>query len=104
MKRRSFVAGLAALSLLATGLLSGCGGGETNTANNSPDEQKYGDTYPIESDTTLTYWVDFLYQSTSGVTNFADLPFYKAVKEKTGINVEFTHPSSSEQNLSLIHI
>lgn len=98
MKRRSFVAGLAALSLLATGLLSGCGGGETNTANNSPDEQKYGDTYPIESDTTLTYWVDFLYQSTSGVTNFADLPFYKAVKEKTGINVEFTHPSSSEQN------
>lgn len=98
MKKLSFAAGIAALSILTTSVLSGCGGGETSTETTASTEAKYGDTYPIQTSNKLTYWVDFTNQSTSGVTNFADLPFYKAVKERTGIEVEFTHPSSSEQN------
>lgn len=98
MKRKSLIAALTALSLIGTGILTGCGEKDTDTNRTASTEQKYGDTYPIEASTTLTYWVDFPNQSTTGVTNFADLPFYKAVKENTGIDVKFTHPSSAEQN------
>ncbi len=99
MKRKSFIAAIAAMSMFTTGILSGCGEKKDEVKTSaSPTDAKYGDTYPIESSTTLTYWVEFPNQSTAGVTNFADLPFYKAVKEKTGIDVKFTHPSSGEQN------
>lgn len=98
MKKKSFIAGLAAMSILTVSVLSGCGGRDAAVKTGASLDAKYGDTYPIESSETLTYWVDFPNQSATGVTNFADLPFYKAVKEKTGIDVKFTHPSSGEQN------
>ena len=75
MKRKSLIAALTALSLIGTGILTGCGEKDTDTNRTASTEQKYGDTYPIEASTTLTYWVDFPNQSTTGVTNFADLPF-----------------------------
>ena len=92
-----------ALSLAAFILLSvvGCTNTNVRTDVGETVENKYGD-YPIQSDVKLSYWVTFSGQSQSGVTNFAQLEFYKALKEKTGIDIEFQHPINHEQfNLML---
>lgn len=94
MKKKQIIALLLAAAM-GTACISGCGSKKEQVSGKVGG---YGDSYPIETDNTLTYWVNFWSQSTTGVTNFADLPFYKAVREKTGINVEFTHPATDEQN------
>lgn len=94
MKKKQVISILLAAAMSAS-MLSGCGKPQETTTGSVGG---YGDKYPIKTDNTLTYWVNFWNQSSSGVTNFAELPFYKAVEEKTGIKVNFTHPATDEQN------
>ena len=49
----------------------------------------------------LTYWVPFGNQAVTGVTNFAELPVYKEVLAKTGLNVKFLHPTNGQMNEQL---
>lgn len=67
------------------------GGGTAVDVENLPDA-KYGDTYPIETDETLTLWsnleVDAEYKKAE------DMPLYKTLSEKTGINIDYIVPST----------
>ncbi len=49
----------------------------------------------------LTYWVGFGNQAVTGVTSFAELPVYKEVLNKTGIDVVFKHPTNGQLNEQL---
>ena len=64
-----------------------------------------GDTYPLETDATLTYWT-FLPSSfeEKNVKNFGELPLAKELEKQTGVKVEWQHPSvgSASENFNLL--
>lgn len=78
--------------VLALSMLSGCGKNSTNISTTAGDA-KYGSQYPIESDTTLTLWMPITANITTSAANFGELPVAKALAERTGIKVEYVHPS-----------
>lgn len=43
----------------------------------------------------LTYWAPISSQASTTAANFGDLPLYKELQERTGIEVEFIHPSNA---------
>lgn len=54
------------------------------------------------SEGKLTYWMSLSATDKVEIKNLADTPLGKALKEKTGIDVEYIHPDSDEQfNLML---
>ena len=91
MKTKKLIC-LGVAAALAASLCS-CGGKQTSKTNGAQSElpeTKYGDTYPIQSDKTLTMWthmpVDPQY------TNLGDMPMFQELKKRTGINVEYKSP------------
>lgn len=79
--------------VLLISLLAGCA--RTNNTGGTVEvgEAKYGSTYPIESDTTLTLWMPMTANISTSAANFGELPVAQALEEKTGIKVEYSHPS-----------
>ena len=45
-----------------------------------------------EETPTLTYWCLFENNASKSVNNYADLPLYKELMTRLGINIKFTHP------------
>ena len=84
-----------ALSLVAMMALSGCGG--TNTASNFElGEPVYGDTYPIETDKTVSWWLsaslNAMYMDPD------DQPIYKGYQDQTGVDIEFILPAVGQSS------
>lgn len=52
------------------------------------------DVYPMKSEDTLTVWVAMQDSAKLKYSNLAETPFGKQWMEETGVNVEFTHPTS----------
>lgn len=50
--------------------------------------------YPMKSDDTLTVWVAMQDSAKLKYSNLAETPFGKQWMKETGVNVEFTHPTS----------
>ena len=50
--------------------------------------------YPMKSNDTLTVWVAMQDSAKLKYSNLAETPFGKQWMEETGVNVEFTHPTS----------
>jgi putative aldouronate transport system substrate-binding protein len=50
--------------------------------------------YPVSTNVTLTYWVQFNGNVSANYTNLGETPYAKALQEKTGIKVTFLHPPS----------
>lgn len=103
MFRKKRVAALALSALMASTMLSGCSGGNDAASNIVQDDPAAASgTYPMETDTTLTYWMAFGEQSQLGVTNAAEMPGFQELEKETGVKIEFTHPTDQEQtNLML---
>ena len=78
--------------VLILSILSACGGKDT-TKTVGIGEAKYGSKYPIESDVTLTHWMPLTPNITTSGANFGDLPVAKELEKRTGIKVEYIHPS-----------
>lgn len=87
-KKISMVLALA----LALGALSGCGG-KNGGANVDAGEAKYASTYPLEAETTLTHWMPLTSNISTSAANFGELPVAKELEKRTGIKVEYIHPS-----------
>jgi len=66
--------------------------GTTSQSNEVESETNNTIAYPIDTNETLEYWMEFSSNLTSSVTNFGDTPFAKLLEEKTGIKVEYFHP------------
>lgn len=88
--------------LLAASVLGGCKGGSTSKNALSVEVEKTtSDTYPIETDAKLTYWVQLSGHVSAHSQSLNDTPLAKDLIEKTGINVEFLHPAAGQESQQL---
>ncbi|MGN1059189.1 MAG: extracellular solute-binding protein [Clostridia bacterium] len=67
-------------------------------------EAKYGDTYPIQTDETLTYWMPMTANISTSAANYGELPVAQELTKRTGIKVEYIHPSltNTEEKFNLM--
>jgi len=77
---------------MSLALVAGCSGKKT-VGKVEIGEAKYGDTYPIESEVKLTHWMPMNAKISVSASNFGDLPVAKELAERTGVKVEYIHPS-----------
>ncbi len=91
-------------------LFAGCSNSskdaESNNTNtgNQPEATAPADgaaseefTYPMTSDKTFTYWTSLNESVGANYANLGDTPFAKAWMEQTGVNIEFQHPPTGQQ-------
>ncbi|MBP3360636.1 MAG: extracellular solute-binding protein [Clostridia bacterium] len=82
---------------LTIALLAGCGGSGTNENAGSGAaeiEKTTPDSYPIQTDKTLTYWCDLSGHVSTHAKSLNETPFAENLAKKTGIKVEFIHPAA----------
>ena len=79
---------------LVLSMFSGCGK-KNKTVGYDVSKSKYGNTYPIKGaeNVTLTYWKQTSTAVQKTAQNYGDLPFAKALEKKTGVKIEYIHPS-----------
>ena len=81
------------LTVLAGGMLFAAGGAQQGAAATirTPAGQ-----FPVDAgDTPLRYWVALGIQVSPNFVNLGDTPLGQALRQKTGINVEFVHPPAT---------
>jgi putative aldouronate transport system substrate-binding protein len=57
--------------------------------------------YPVKTGGKLTYWVRLVPALGGSVKNFAETPFAKEYMKRTGIEVEYLHPTQNQETESL---
>lgn len=90
MNQKKLVMRVTALAMaggILAGCLSGCGTRETTTNNKGTEETKYTESYPINTDEKLA-WATWT-TSHSDYLNYREQPFYKALMEQTGVDIDF---------------
>ena len=102
-------------SVLTASAMSGCGnkGGESSTPSQSSDSSSSsagsesssdgkGDLYIEGSEgVTLTYWIPIGSTAAQNYETLAEHPYFQWLKEQTGVNVEFIHPSDEQKSQQL---
>ena len=91
-------------ALLAASSLAGCGGGSNGTNKTATAvnvEKTTSDSYPIQTDKKITYWVALSGHVSSHYQSLNETPLAKDLIEKTGINVEFLHPAAGQETQQL---
>lgn len=99
MKAKKMVAVLTSV-VLGAGALSGCQTTE-QTANGGQyalTEVTTADTYPLETDVTLRYWMTVASGVLASQTSFNTTPLKGYLEENTGIKLEFEHPVVGQEN------
>lgn len=89
MRRISKILALALAA--ATVVFAGCN--KETTGEVKIGDEKYGNTYPIKTDETITYWMPMTANISTSASNYGDLPVAKELEKRTGIKVKYIHPS-----------
>ncbi len=93
LKKMSFL--LAILMVIVS--ISGCGKKEIEGIAKGADVKLNGkDIYPIQCDDTLQFWFEATAVWETKYSNFADTPIGQELKKKTGVNIEYVHPSAGQ--------
>lgn len=97
---------------LTIGLLTGCGNSNTSdTGNTNSSPTQTNDvsavpnfSYPMNTDITLKYWVELNSNITTQVTNYGDTPFAKEMEKRTGVKIQYLHPTAGQakEQISLL--
>jgi putative aldouronate transport system substrate-binding protein len=76
---------------------------ETTAAATTAETQATVDPFFIEGaeGITFTYWSTMQNYQSEYFTTMAEHPYFKWLKEKTGINIEFIHPSAEQRDQQL---
>ena len=87
---------LALLMLITT--FAGCGKGEVaSIESNGAKVTLNGDAiYPVQCDDTLTFWFTGTAIWETKYQNFGETPLGKEVAKKSGVNIEYVHPSAGQ--------
>lgn len=80
-------------AILVVGVLSGCAKANNAATGAEVGKAKYGSEYPIKSETKLTFWMPMTANISTSAANFGDLPVAKELEKRTGIKVQYIHPS-----------
>ena len=101
-------------SAMITGIFSGCrSGGNTESSTSSQPSSQSSDSVGVEKGplyiegsegVTLTYWIPMDSTQAQNFSTLAEHPYFIWLKEQTGVNVEFIHPSyeQADQQLNLM--
>lgn len=60
-------------------------------------DDSFGESYPLKTETTLSYWMAINENVTANVATFADTEYAKAAETQTGVKVEYQHPVIGQQ-------
>lgn len=88
--------------VMAAFCFMGCNGKELKTDTTSTnaevitEETTADSAYPIDTDVTLTYWMELNSNVAANYNNMADTPFGRNLAKKTGINIEYIHPATGQ--------
>lgn len=85
----------AAALLLSVALVvsfAGCKKGGKTVVDDS-----FGETYPLKTDTTLTYWMALNENVTASVATFSETPYAKQAEKNTGVKIDYRHPAVGSQ-------
>ncbi len=84
--------------LLFVFLLSSCGkANDTDGSIGTINRVTTPDTYPLQTEDTITWWVQLHALVADNYKSLNDTPFAQALREKTGVNIEFVHPPQNEE-------
>ena len=89
MKQKWTKKGIAALCMAVAMVLTGCSGGERNTAEK-------------EETIVLDYWIPLSSVASTLVSSLSDVPMYQKLQEDTGIKLNFIHPTRGSKRKNLI--
>lgn len=79
--------------VLVLGMFSGCAKTNHTKGDANVGEAKYGAGYPIKAETTLKLWMPMTANISTSAANFGDLPVAKELEKRTGVKIEYIHPS-----------
>ncbi|MCK9478699.1 MAG: extracellular solute-binding protein [Firmicutes bacterium] len=99
MKIKKIIA-LAICITVAGSLLISCRGGNGGgIIQESPVTQPGETSYPINTDRTLTYWVDLQGSISANYKSITDTPLGKELENETGIKVQYIHPPAGQSDV-----
>ena len=113
-KRFARILSVMLCSLMAATAISGCGNGSSesstpaSTGSESTPASSASDKGPLyiegSEGVTLTYWIPIDSTAAQHYETLAEHPYFQWLKEQTGVNVEFIHPSyeQMEQQMNLM--
>jgi putative aldouronate transport system substrate-binding protein len=89
--------------LLATATVYGAGSGEASAEGSVTAESVQPATaaegergYPLDTDVTLTYWLELTGNTRTSVTNYGETPFAENLERRTGVAIEYLHPPAGQ--------
>lgn len=86
-----------ALAFLLLLSMAGCKK-EENASAGSPVKVAGDKIYPVECEDSISVWMTLNAQLSTQVTNFGETELAKALEERTGIKVEYSHPAQGQGN------
>lgn len=100
---------IALCSAMTAGIFSACGSegnAESSTGSQSSSQSsESGEKGPLyiegSEGVTLTYWIPIDSLQAQNYATLAEHPYFIWLKEQTGVNVEFIHPSTEQQDQQL---
>ncbi|GBG11229.1 ABC transporter substrate-binding protein [Paenibacillus agaridevorans] len=105
-KKKLFLIFVAAATFMLT--IAGCaksnesdgGGNAPKNTTQAPEATEQGEkaTYPISGGVKLKFWLPLAANTSANFQNLAETEFAKALKERTGVEVEFIHPTAGTEN------
>ncbi|MBQ4110036.1 MAG: extracellular solute-binding protein [Clostridia bacterium] len=93
MKRKQIIFSAVSTLLAVTLLLSGCNTGNQTTNNKNIDLSSY----PIKTDTELTYWMTLDANIAASSKEFANTIFAQEIASRTGVKVKYIHPAMGQE-------
>lgn len=93
MKKIFVKASAFVMSAIMLTSLVGCGEKKETVENTTSGG--YGDTYPIQTDKTVSWWTYIDSNITATAQNLGDTPFGKKYSENVGVDIEYQHPSTT---------
>lgn len=74
--------------------------GVAGCKKSADDEQKVvsnlGDSYPLDTDATITYWMQLNSNVLATEASMTNLPFAEQLQKETGVKIEYIHPSAGQ--------
>ncbi|GGF80825.1 sugar ABC transporter permease [Paenibacillus albidus] len=97
MRKRAKGILLLTVAAMLVGATAGCTKGNEPEGKQESENKTEGAAYPISGDVKLTYWVPLNANTSATVKNLAETEFAKELKKRTGVEVEYIHPTAGRE-------
>ena len=88
-------------AVLTLSVFTGCGNNE-KVSTEQPFKKTTSDEYPLKTDETLTWWCALTEAAYEHSNSLNETPLAKGLIERTGVNIEFIHPTAGTDQFNLM--